>query len=136
MKFYLAGASAEVARVEMYRNAVLALGHTITFDWTVPVRQHGGNLPHLTRDEKKAFALDDLKAAIAASIFWFLVPQPPKHTEGGWAELGAVATSIGGTIITSGPSRSIFATLAHYNFDTDDQALEWVRHSVPRALGL
>lgn len=134
VKVYLATASSEIALAEMYMGRLRAAGHTITFDWTETIRSIGSANPReANNDDRGRWADADLGGALAADIFWLLVPGKPSI--GCWVELGAVIANaavhrqmnLAKYTIVSGDWRStIFTALANCRFDSHDQALAWV----------
>lgn len=119
---YLAGASAEVALCERYRDRLQEAGFTITHDWMRDVRAHeaaGLGEWELPINVRRASAMGCLAGVDQASLVWVLLPKG--QSIGAWVELGyalRLATSAPAPdfkVVVSGGWRSIFGDLAiHY----------------------
>lgn len=125
MRIYVAGASAEIERARRMRDALLAEGHEITFDWTVDFESNEG----LSDVQRGAYADADFQGVAMANRVVLLVPRSPKLTQGAWWE-GGVADALEIPIIASGRpedrAKNIF--LAHaIEVDTDEEAVDLCR---------
>ena len=148
MKLYIAGSSKELDRAAAWIERAKLAGLTITFDWTVPIREKGsGNaLPFL---EKRGYAAVDMRAIREADIFWFLAPIDHITFGGVWEfgfacgmdhaharvrepdPSGVVVHPM--LLVLSGPKKDahIFTTLADAHFENDEDAFEYIlRHQV------
>jgi len=129
LRIYIAGASKEMDLISSYMRKVESLGHTISLDWTVPIRENialGKTDADLTKEDRKRHANADMFAVGDADLVWLLVPAEPKSSLGCWIEFG-LAVAFGCHVIVSGPNASIFCELADHLFATHDEALEWLR---------
>lgn len=87
LKVYIAGASADIERVERFMEGVRNLGGVaITYDWTKAVRLHGSQGDELTAAQRRAYADADRRGIRAAEIVVILVS--PYKSEGCAWELG------------------------------------------------
>lgn len=177
MKIYIAGAWVEQhQRARPMIAAVRAAGLEVTCDWTVAEgdicacgkhrQQHvpfgdggceafngigSGGDNQLTAEQRRKYALADLKGVLDADIVWLLAAND-KGACGSWVELGAalaigqVRSNIYGRspidpiTIVSGLKwqRTIFTELAHRTFESDGEALKFVieLHKVDGSLKL
>jgi nucleoside 2-deoxyribosyltransferase len=132
VRIYLAGASANIAVCEYWMAQLRTRGHTITLDWTVPIRENaaaGRTDAALSVVEKRHYARADLDAIKSADMVWVLAPAGP--STGAWVEMGyALAlrpTSLAPWLVVSGPhDRCIFASLASQTFSDHAQAFDWI----------
>ena len=130
---YLAGASKELAFCESLRDRLTTAGNTITFDWMATVR---ANLHRpdreIGREERRNYALADLRGVADAGIFWLVTPEKPSI--GCWVELGAAlmaSRSIQGPqhspgrplVVVSGKWATLFQDTADRCFPTHEEAL-------------
>jgi hypothetical protein len=131
---YRAGASSEIDRAEADIAALKRAGWTITFDWTVPVREVGNASPSDPKI-RRAAAIADLHGVLAANVLWLAQPPETSTSTGAWVELGAAivdaqnrpASRPRKIIIVSGASKKcIFSDLADYFFEAHDEALEFI----------
>jgi hypothetical protein len=137
LQVYVATASNPIEEAERHMQSVRALGHEITFDWTVPVRQAGTGSPDDPAVRSSA-ALTDLRGVERSEVFWLI--QPENTSTGAWVELGhalafkKVRAMLGvrrPIVVVSGPSRRcIFADqaegLADYRFESHAEALSFI----------
>ena len=134
-RIYVAGASANIEQIESYIAALKSLGWTISFDWTVPVRQVGDASPD-DPDIRRGAALADLEGVFTADVLWLLQPDASSTSTGAWVELGY---GLGCArcrlhdertlhrIVASGSSRRcIFTDLADYRFQSHDDAFDFI----------
>jgi len=92
----------------------------------------------LTPEQRKQFALDDLKGVLTADVMWLLAAND-KGACGSWVELGAaLAAREYQRVYEKGPNvkivvsgakwnRTIFTELADQTFVSDEEALNYVR---------
>lgn len=126
MKIYVAGASKEIEKIEGFIERLRMAGHTITFDWTVAVRQVGDASPD-DGDIRKASARADLDGVENCHIFWLVKPSVESTSTGAWVELGFALSFPGKTTIASGDNRKcIFADLVDREFDEHEEALRFL----------
>lgn len=141
-KVYVAGASAEIARamsamagISVSRNLSVT---SVTCDWTDEFRDIRVPEAELCPRLRRQIVERDLRAVLHADFLWFLAPAPEHATKGAWAELGGATVAgmlLGGPaprIVVSGKDRfqSVFTEAAHEFFETDADALEWLRGQV------
>ena len=135
---YVAGASAQIEMIETYLAKLRAAGWTITFDWTVPVREVGNASP----DDpmiRRAAALADLTGVLAAQVLWLVQPDASSTSTGAWVELGSAITKRvlakkfvfaniePVSVVVSGSSmKCIFSDLADYRFQSHDDAFDFI----------
>lgn len=87
MKYYAAGSSKEIVRVERIIAMLNAAGHECTFDWPAHVRSVQGNaLP--TGALRRSSALSDIRGIVECDVFIFLHPAPGIISAGACFELG------------------------------------------------
>jgi hypothetical protein len=129
---YVAGASAQIDEIEVFIAALLDAGWTITFDWTVPVRQVGNASPDDPGIRRSA-ALADLGGVAKARVVWLVQPEVTSTSTGAWVELGHalayrdLVQKSSKTIVVSGASRKcIFSDLADVRFESHEEALEYI----------
>lgn len=135
---YVAGASAQIELIELYMDKLRVAGWTITFDWTVPVREVGNASPD-DLEIRRSAALADLEGVFTARVLWLAQPDTSSTSTGAWVELGAAITkrvlaerfvgvAIGPvTVVVSGSSKKcIFSDLADYRFESHDDALDFI----------
>lgn len=133
---YVAGASAQIERIEAFMVKLRAAGWRITFDWTVPVREVGNASPDDPEIRRRA-ALADLEGVLTARVLWLVQPDATSTSTGAWVELGSAITKrvlaekfdgIGPvSVVASGSSRKcIFSDLADYRFQSHEDALEFI----------
>lgn len=144
---YIAGASAELERCEAFRDACVAMGYALTFDWMANVREHGqanGNIGTSARRHAKneayygATRCDAFVLLLTRRVGWTTT-----STIGAWVELGAsvmdhnyrraVRTGWERDFLIVGelPERTIF-TVDLTHVATDAEALERLRGMVTR----
>ena len=133
---YVAGASAQIELIEKYLGKLRAAGWTITFDWTIPVREVGNASPD-DPQIRRAAALADLAGVLAARVLWLVQPDATSTSTGAWVELGSAITKrvlaekftgIGPvSVVASGSSmKCIFSDLADYRFQSHDDAFDFI----------
>lgn len=140
MKLYIAGASKEPERVRAMMEAAEALGFELTLDWLHVIEVEQGGAANPACDVlRRRFARDDLRAVREADIVWVLAPE--NASTGSWCELQhaidmrdwvpRIDRRLGllPLVLVSGPARlrCIFASLADYEYDTDEVALGFLR---------
>jgi|SRR5277367_1191356 len=141
-RIYVAGASAQIELIEHYMKALRAADWTITFDWTVPVREVGDASPDDPAIRRSA-ALADLNGVGTAGVLWLVQPDPTSTSTGSWVELGAALTrrelarlhsgieTV--SVLASGSSKKcIFSDLADYRFQSHDDAFEFITKDLGR----
>lgn len=145
---YVAGPSSQIDQIEGFMAILQEAGWSITFDWTVPVREVGNASPDDVTIRRDA-ALADLSGVSRARVLWLVQPDASSSSTGAWVELG-YALALRGcetpnsghrTIIASGSSKKcIFSDLADYRFESHDDALKFIiselRYSGPEELNL
>lgn len=148
-RIYRAGASSDIVRAESDIAALKAAGWTITFDWTVAVREAGSASPDDVKTRRDA-ALADLDGVATADVIWIAQPAETSTSTGAWVELGAAITqrdlfrefsrrgiavpSTGPIVVVSGASRKcIFADLCDYRFQEHDDALDFIKRGLVAA---
>jgi hypothetical protein len=139
MKFYIAGASAEMDQIEKFMDHLRICGHEITLDWCAHIRQVGVASPD-DPEIRVSSAKDDLKGVALADIFWLVQPATTSTSTGAWVELGSALTlkrlrhesetRTRPYIVVSGPNKKcIFAdaddALADMRFETHEEALHF-----------
>lgn len=126
MKFYLAGASAEVEACAEWIRRLEAAGHECTHNWTTDVlasRASGLRDSDLDDDRRLDLASTDMDAVRACRVFWLVIPTTMRSM-GSWLELGA-AIALGKRTVVSGYYRAtIFTSLAHRCFSSDEEAFD------------
>jgi len=98
-----------------------------------------GGDSQLTAENRRKYAIADLKGVIAADLVWLLAAND-RGASGSWVELGAALSlrditvkTLSGPrpkVVVSGPKwqRTIFTELADKTIERDDIALEYVLH--------
>lgn len=135
MKLYIAGASREPERVRAMMEAAKALGFDLTLDWLAVIEAVGAANEGLTDEQRRHHAREDL-CAVDADVVWVLAPSVP--SAGAWCEMQRAIDRVefgpprergGPLLVVSGPARlrCIFASLADYEYDTDEVALGFLR---------
>jgi hypothetical protein len=134
MRVYIAGASAEIDRCEAFRDAVIAMGHEITFDWMAERRSRPTPDRDLAPMDRVIIARKCLDGVHRSNAFVMLFPRAP--TKGAWIEYGyALGCAEQAYRVIVGDDRSTALT-ARYGVDhiaTDELALTWLRSMVARA---
>lgn len=136
MKLYIAGASREPERVRAMMEAAEALGFELTLDWLEVIGVVGAANEGLTDEQRRYHAREDLCAVDDADVVWVLAPSVP--SAGAWCEMQRAIDRVefgpprergGPLLVVSGPARlrCIFASLADYEYDTDEVALGFLR---------
>lgn len=135
-RVYIAGASSEIERIELWSAALRKAGVLVVSTWPEVVRKVGSANPMTaTRNERAGWANTDLNEIVEASVFWLLLPTG-KPTAGAYTELGFAilqsrmqhdARNMGFPVIplitiSSGKETSIFTALTHRHTATDDEA--------------
>lgn len=131
MRFYLSGASAEVALCQSWIRKLEAKGHECTHDWTASVIANTGKPDaELSDKERSDFAYADLHGVENADVFWLLVP-PVGRSAGAWVELGAALTceSMPKVVASGDIKRSIFTSVADVCFSTHEAAFDFLTGS-------
>jgi len=120
MRVYVAGSSREPERVRAAMAGARAAGCVIVHDWLAAIEAAGAANEGLS---EVSHARGDLERLETAETLWLLLPEAPAI--GAWWEAGH-AHARGLTIVTSGAGRerSIFMSLAHRHYCTDDDALD------------
>lgn len=137
MRVYVAGSSKEIPRVRAMQATLVALGCTITHDWTKQVEDYGAGADQLSAADKRRFARLDLDGIANAAMVVFL-QSPVASSRGMWVEIGyAVAcrerlpTLL--FLCTGGGDQLIWHTLMNGVFEKDEEFLDKVaRVRVPR----
>lgn len=123
LRVYVAGASAEPARVAWAMAAVREAGAEVALDWRIGHRPTA----ELTTAERYAAAVEDLRAIRGSDIVWVLAPRGRSDAavEMGLALGARLALSGAPGVIVSGRVewRGIFAALAGEEHDRDEDAL-------------
>lgn len=121
MKIYIAGASAEIERVERAIRLARLAGFQVTVDWPAEAREVGAANPVGATDEQRRHWTERLVSGVdAAKIVWLLYPTRP--SAGCWVEFGR-AQAKGIYTIVSGRGDSIFRASATEQADDDDDGL-------------
>lgn len=136
MIVYVAGASAEEARVRKAMDAVKAAGHENAHDWLRTIEAHGSANRGVPPGPARTVSLLAFSHLRRAGCLWVLFPQ--EETIGTWIEFGAFAmhasTLVVPRIIMSGgdSTRSVFLNgLVTECFDTDRDAVRWLEARRP-----
>ena len=145
-RIYVAGASANIEEIESYIKKLKGAGWTISFDWTVKVREAGDASPDDPVIRRQA-ALADLEGVTTADVVWLVQPAPTSTSTGAWVELGSALTirdvrkwvverfkltlpeglPVGPIVVASGSSKKcIFSDLADYRFQSNDDAFDFI----------
>ena len=139
---YVAGASAQIELIEKYLGKLRAAGWTITFDWTVPVREVGNASPD-DPEIRRSAAFADLNGVAEAAVLWLVQPEATSTSTGAWVELGSAITRReiykkcvrdwdpapvqDMIVVASGSSmKCIFSDLADYRFQSHDDAFDFI----------
>lgn len=152
-RIYRAGASSDIVRAESDIAKLKVAGWTITFDWTVAVRDAGGNASPDDVKVRRDAALADLDGVATAEVLWLAQPDASSTSTGAWVELGAAITRRDiyralerkhpgqcwsvplqdMVVVASGSSKKcIFSDLADYRFVSHDDALEFIMKELPQ----
>ncbi len=139
MKVYVAAASNEIERAELWMARLRQVGITVVSTWAENIRKVGAANPmNVTREQRAVWAKGCLSEVSDANVLWFLLPPKGVYTDGaptefGYALLfGAIAqearqAGVEGApnfrIAVSGTERSIFTSLA-LHYASDDAAFE------------
>jgi len=126
VKLYIAGSSKELERCEGAIRLMGKFGFVITCDWVAAVKAEGLANEGLDDEKRMHYAAADIHGVQDADLFWLMAPNT---STGAWTELGiALARSLRPCIVVSGPARqkSIFASLADYETDSDLDALLYI----------
>ena len=133
MKVYLAGASAEIARCEAFRDEMVASGYSITSDWCALVREAGAANDGLDDTTRRAAVTAAEDGVRACDLFVFLLPGLARPygeyrtTIGAWLELEmAKRGSKEILLVGEAPSRTVF-TVGLDCIAEDHDALMWLR---------
>ncbi len=130
---YVAGASSEWEMVQKYIKALRGAGLHITHDWTEQVaaaRAADRSDRDYSKEERRAYAEDDVNGVLRARLFWVLAPEGA--STGAWVELG-LALHDGKIVIVSGDAQKcIFADLADFSFKTHEEAFGFLTREVRR----
>lgn len=113
MRVYVAGASAELERVEAFAARAIAAGHEIAHAWWEDVRANvaaGRTDADLSDDEGRRFADADLSAVADSDAFVLLAPAG--HSRGCWLELGHALAFVPCIIVAGASARSSIFTRA------------------------
>jgi hypothetical protein len=136
---YIAGAYRERDRVLRAMRQVRESGHpntlTLLHDWVTLIDERKGSNPELREaelspEDRKDYALTDLRHACDADVFWLLAPE--NGGRGCWFETGYIAFrrgQFGGPVmIASGPhvGDTIFTELLDYKFSQDAEAFDFL----------
>lgn len=128
LRVYVAGSSAEPQRVRAAMDAARGAGCELTEDWLAAMEEAGTANEGLTHEQRRRYALADLRGLEAADVLWVLAPET--HSIGVWVELGYALAgrawgAMPGGIVVSGPAsaRSIFCALADRECPTDAAGL-------------
>ncbi len=128
MKIYVAAASSEIDRAEIWINKLREAGLTVVCTWPQTVRNVGhANPPEATQSQRRSWALQDLDEVDSADGFWFLLPSMGHATSGAWGEW-CFAFARGKLLVASGKSHSVFVGLADELHETDRQAFDKLVH--------
>lgn len=122
---YIAGAAAEIDRVEHVIEAARQLGLDVICTWPGIVRKTpGGSNPRdASVEQREGWSSQDIREVAEADCFWFLVPQA--QTRGAWVEAG-FAIANGKHVVFSGDTKqSIFCALGE-EFEDDHTALRYI----------
>jgi hypothetical protein len=142
---YIAGAYRERERVLHSMRQVRESGRitfkgsttylTLIHDWVAHIDERKGDSPvlreaELSPEDRKDYALTDLRHACDADVFWLLAPEDGGR--GCWFETGYIAfrrAQFGGPVmIASGPhvGDTIFTELLDYKFSQDAEAFDFL----------
>ena len=134
-KIYVAACSREKERVAgIYGQIAASSNLEVTFNWLAQIDAFDGT-PEAQMDPRtrKFCAEADEQAIERADYLWLLAPSVGMTTRGAWFELGyarrAYLAKCAPIILVSGPERfqTIFTECAHRFFETDMDALVWLR---------
>jgi hypothetical protein len=135
MRIYIAAASADLLRAIAVRDALIALGHTITEDWMSKVSAQIAlvRMPNdITPEVRRECADADYAGVSSAHQVVILVPRRPVVTQGAWWE-GGLADALEIPIIASGApedrARNIFLSRT-VEVDTDAEAIALCKDDV------
>lgn len=151
-RVYVAAASAEIDRaMSMIGQVSISSGLSITHDWTKNFTDPAASKvseAELDARLRRRFFEECIRAVRNSDFVWFLAPgrRPALNeavaslyaTKGAWGELVAayIYERLHGKplILVSGAERyqSIFTECAHYFFERDIDALEWLRAEAAR----
>jgi|GEM_PF-4655184 len=128
-RIYIAGASAELDRCERFRDAVIALGFEVTYDWMTARRVAGKGDAELSPQDRENIAELCMLGVDKCDAFVLLIPLPPSETVGAWVEYGMAYGLIGSdgvTCVIVGTHPTIFTEAADH-VATDADALDYLR---------
>lgn len=133
--FYIAtrGNEAGIARARAVRDALVAAGHTWTFDWTLDMEKNfaaGRRDTDLTFDEKQEYAVKDRDAVLLADIVIYLQDEKSEGSAGEFCY--AEAKGIETIAVCAGVPRCLFVTLATHIVETDADAIALARDLLAR----
>lgn len=124
-KIYVACSSKEIDRAEKVMAMVRDLGGSITFDWTIDVRNYGSKAPDFDTGHRCATA--DLGGVAAADA---VIVLDGEYSYGRIVEHGA-AMALGKPVFVSGPRHGrIWETLEVHRVDDDELIVAHALHGV------
>jgi nucleoside 2-deoxyribosyltransferase len=124
-KFYLAARFSRRAELRNYRNALQALGHTVTSSWLdIPEEDPGMAVKCAKQDIKDIVSADTLIA--------FTEPERSPWTRGGRHFEAGFAFAMGKKLMLVGPVENIFYSLPEWQkFSSFDDVLVELKNSKP-----
>jgi nucleoside 2-deoxyribosyltransferase len=116
LKVYIA-ASADSTSTSRVRAAIAVLnahGFVITCTWPDVVAKVGSANPRdASAVDRRGWSAQDLLEVDAADAVWFLVPEPPLTTRGGWFEAGYAHATNKHLVFSGDTKQSVFCALGH-----------------------
>jgi hypothetical protein len=139
MKIYVAASSREIDRAEAAMAYARGRGHTIPFDWTVPVRENiAAGLSDRDLDDVSARrqAREDRNGIEDSDALLFLSPTQP--TNGAWWELGFAhglwvcrsKIAIVVSYLPGAPRQCIFEEIQAVCYTSDEAAVHMLERMV------
>lgn len=124
-RVYIAASASpsEALRVQAATAALKAAGFIVTSTWPEVVAKVGSANPRDAGDlNRRCWAIQDLSEIDDSDAIWFLTPEPPLTTRGGWCEL-MHAHDENKHVVSSGDTRQSIFTALGREFETDGGAL-------------
>jgi hypothetical protein len=125
---YVAAASAEIGRAEAFRDACVAMGYTITFDWMANIRRVGAANEGVSDEDAMECCERSDRGVLDAEVFVLLLGKSSfgAAEEFGFARCDARVFDPPKTFLIVGSHPSVF--LRRYpHVETDALALDWLR---------
>ncbi len=123
---YIAGASAELERCEAFRDACVAMGYRVTFDWMANIRRVGAANEGVSDAEAIACAKKSDHGIEDADVFVLLLKPDGRASFGAAQEFGyARAVTIRPRLLVVGRNPSVFLRDVPH-VDNDGEALGWL----------